>query len=109
MDNWLIICNFVISRYLLLKSGYMVYLKEDGSLDIERIRKLPIEERAKMVSSFNDNQLKYYVSKFPINESKQPIKAVVVDYTMEDEKRRGTGVDADEFFNKMRKKYLESR
>ena len=82
----------------------MVYLKEDGSLDIERIRKLPLEERAKIVSSFNDNQLKYYVSKFPINESRQPIKAVVVDYTMEDEIRRGTGVDADEFHKKIREK-----
>lgn len=87
----------------------MVLLKEDGSLDVGRIRKLPIEERAKIVSSFNDNQLKYYISKFPVNESQQPIKAVVVDYTMEDEISRGTGVDADEFFNKMRRMYLQIR
>lgn len=87
----------------------MVLLKEDGSLDVECIRKLPIEERAKIVSSFNDNQLKYYISKFPVNESQQPIKAVVVDYTMEDEISRGTGVDADEFFNKMRRMYLQIR
>ena len=106
MDNWLIICNFVISRYLLLKSDYMVYLKEDGSLDIERIRKLPIEERAKMVSSFNDNQLKYYISKFPVNESQQPIKAVPVDYDFDDIR---SGIDADEFFNKMEKMYLERK
>ena len=82
----------------------MIYLKEDGSLDVERIRKLPIEERAKIVGSFNDKQLKYYISKFPFNESQQPIKAVVVDYTMEDEIRRGTGVDADEFHKKIREK-----
>lgn len=84
----------------------MVYLKEDGSLDIERIRKLPIEERAKMVSSFNDNQLKYYISKFPVNETQQPLKAVPVDYDFNDIR---SGVDADEFFNKMKKMYLKRK
>ena len=84
----------------------MVYLKEDGSLDVERIRKLHIEERARMVSSFNDNQLKCYISKFPINESQQPIKAVPVNYDFDDTR---SGIDADEFFNKMEKMYLERK
>ena len=84
----------------------MKYLKEDGSLDVERIHQLPIEEYAKIVSSFSDSQLAYYISKLPVSESQQPIKAVFVDYTMEDEIRRGTGVDAEVFFNEMRRKYL---
>ena len=82
------------------------YLKEDGSLDIERINKLPIEEYMDVMGDLTQEQIKEYVSKLPINESQEPIRAVVVDYTMEEEIERGTAVDADDFLNKMREKYL---
>ena len=85
------------------------YLKEDGSLDVERINKLPIEEYMDVMGDLTQEQIKEYVSKLPINESQEPIRAVVVDYTMEEEIERGTAVDADDFLNKMREKYLNRR
>ena len=61
----------------------MVFLKEDGSLDIERINQLPIEEYMKMIGELTDEQYHFYVSTLPINEDHQPAKAIVVDYSME--------------------------
>ena len=80
----------------------MVFLKEDGSLDIERINQLPIEEYMKMIGELTDEQYHFYVSTLPINEDHQPAKAIVVDYSMEDEIKRGTAVDADELLKRLR-------
>lgn len=85
------------------------YLKEDGSLDIERINKLPIEEYMDVMGDLTQEQYKYYLSKTPINESQEPVRAVVVDYTLEEEIERGTAVDAEDFLNKMREMYLNRR
>ena len=75
MDNWLIICNFVISRYLLLNSDYMAYLKEDGCLDMERIQKLPYDEYMYELMHFTKEHREEYFSALPINESKSiPIR-----------------------------------
>ena len=78
----------------------MVFLKEDGSLDIERINQLPTEEYIKMIDELTDEQYHFYVSKCHPHT-----KAIVVDYSMEDEIKRGTAVDADEFLKKLRDKY----
>lgn len=75
----------------------MVYLKEDGSLDIERINKLPIEERCKVVASLTRKQMKEYLSKQPINESKNSTRSIRVNKPMEE-----WGVDAIEFLNKLK-------
>ena len=83
----------------------MVFLKEDGSLDIERINKLPIEEYMKMIGELTDEQYHFYVSTLPINEGHQLTKAIVVDYSMEDEIKRGTAVNAEVFLEKLRKKF----
>ena len=85
------------------------YLKEDGSLDVERINKLPIDEYTDVMGDLTQEQYKYYLSKTPINESQEPVRAVVVDYTLEEEIERGTGVDIEDFLNKMREKYLNRR
>ena len=79
----------------------MVFLKEDRSLDIERINKLPLEEYMDMMGDLTQEQVREYVTKLPINESKEPMKAVIVDYTLEEEIERG-GVIAEDFINKMR-------
>lgn len=81
----------------------MVFLKDDGSLDIERIDQLPIEEHMKMIGELTDEQYHLYTSTLPVNEGYQHTKAVVVDYTMEDEIKRGTGVDLEELLTKLRK------
>lgn len=75
----------------------MALLKEDGSLDIERINKLPLEEHMKEVGSFTREQFKQYVSTIPLNEGKSYPRAIMVDSPH--------GVDAEEFMNKMREKY----
>ena len=69
----------------------MALLKEDGSLDIERINKLPIEEYMEVIGELTETQYKEYLSKIPLNESKETTKAVLVNYLMEED-----GVDAEE-------------
>ena len=83
----------------------MVFLKEDGSLDIERINKLPLEEYMYMMGDLTQEQVREYVTKLPINESKEPMKAVIVDYTLEEEIERG-GVIAEDLINNLRKKRM---
>ena len=75
----------------------MAFLKEDGSLDIERINKLPIKEHMKAIGSLTREQFEQYISTIPINESKDYPRAIRVDVV--------DGVDANEFMNKMREKY----
>ena len=83
----------------------MVFLKEDRSLDIERINKLPLEEYMDMMGDLTQEQVREYVTKLPINESKEPMKAVIVDYTLEEEIERG-GVIAEDLINNLRKKRM---
>lgn len=67
----------------------MIPLKEDGSLDIDRINRLSINDYINVIENLTEQQLEYYNSTIPINESRQHTKAVFVDYTMEDEIERG--------------------
>ena len=69
----------------------MALLKEDGSLDIERINKLPIEEYMDVVGNLTEEQYEEYLSKLPINESNEPIRVIKVDRPM--------GVNADDVIN----------
>lgn len=57
----------------------MEYLKEDGSLDIERINGLPFEEFVKVADSLTKKQMEEYSSSAAVNESDEPIKKSVVD------------------------------
>ena len=74
----------------------MALLKEDGSLDIERINKLPIEEYMDVVGDLTEKQYEEYLSKLPINESNEPIRVIKVDRPM--------GVNADDVINNIRKR-----
>ena len=40
----------------------MEFLKEDGSLDVERIRKLPLEEKCRVIGRFTREQVEEYFS-----------------------------------------------
>ena len=78
----------------------MAILKEDGSLDIERINKLPIEEYMEVIGDLTKEQYEYYLSKTPINKGQQ---TKVVEFLPWDELiERGIGVDADIFLNNLR-------
>lgn len=78
----------------------MVFLKEDGSLDIERINALPLEEYMDMMGDLTQEQTREYLTKLPISESEEPMKAVVVNYPIEED-----GIDAEELLNNLREKY----
>ena len=84
------------------------YLKEDGSLDVERINKLPIDEYTDVMGDLTQEQYKYYLSKTPINESQEPVRAVVVDYTLEEELEKGC-LDLDVYLKNKRKEYEKRR
>lgn len=86
----------------------MVFLKEDGTLDIERIDQLPVEEHMKMLGEFTSKQMDYYMSTLPADGSNCP-RNIIVDYTMEDEIKRGTGIDADEYLKKWREEYINNK
>ena len=67
----------------------MAYLKEDGSLDIERINSLPLREFMEAIGDLTQEQYKDYISKLPINESMEPVRAITVDWSTEEELERG--------------------
>ena len=82
----------------------MALLKEDGSLDIERINSIPYEEYLEEMGALTQEQVKEYLSKLPINESVEPVTAMEVDYTLEDELARGA-VLADVLLKKLRDRH----
>ena len=75
----------------------MALLKEDGSLDVERINKLPLEEYMDAMGDLTQEQVKEYISKLPINESYEPMKVINVDSTFD------IGVNADDVINNIGK------
>lgn len=77
----------------------MVFLKEDGSLDIEYINKLPLEEHLRVVASLTNKKLKEYVSKNPTDELGLYPRSTYTEKPMEE-----WGVDAMEFLEKMKEK-----
>lgn len=79
----------------------MVFLKEDGCLDIDRINALPFEEYMDMMGDLTEEQIDEYMSKVPLVESHEPYTGVWVDYTLEEERKRGS-VDAREFLNNLK-------
>ena len=79
----------------------MALLKKDGSLDVERINKLPLDEYIKELELLTQEQYNDYISKLPINESQELFHVVEVDCTMEEDVKRNGLVDAEDFLNNM--------
>lgn len=75
----------------------MALLKEDGSLDIEKMNSLPLEEWMDVMGDLTQEQVEEYLSKLPINESNEPMRAINVDSTFD------VGVKADVVINNLRK------
>lgn len=82
----------------------MALFKEDGSLDIERINRLPFKEHVKEMASLSIAQIHEYFSKQPLNESKGHTRAVMVDFTLEEALAGGFMYDAIEVVNNIVKK-----
>ena len=82
----------------------MALLKEDGSLDVERLRNLPFEEYIKEYNKLDKEQIKEYWSRIPLNESQTSARGQEIDMYI-----ANNGVDAMEFLNNMRQKYEKRR
>ena len=78
----------------------MALLKEDGSLDIERIQKLPYKEYIHEISNFTKEQYEEYVSKIPINESQGTVIPIVAEDVKEYLRNNGY-VNAWDVINKL--------
>ena len=78
----------------------MALLKEDGSLDIERIQKLPYKEYLHEISNFSKEQYDEYVSKITINESQQTVYPIVVE-NVDEYLNNGGYVNAWDVINKL--------
>lgn len=77
----------------------MEFLKEDGSLDVERIDNLPLEEYEKVIGLLTEGQMDEYFAKQPEDVAKGPIRPIYVDNSMEED-----GVDAKDLLNEMKDK-----
>lgn len=78
----------------------MALLKEDGSLNVEWINNLPIEEFVDVYETLTEEQEDEYWLKTPLNESLDMETASQIDDYIDNQ-----SVDAMEFLNNMRQKY----
>jgi hypothetical protein len=85
----------------------MVFLKEDGSLDVERIDNLPLLDYYDALGDLSDLQVEEYCAKLPMNETKEYGDVTKVEFTIKEAIERDIMVDAEEFINKMRKNMLK--
>lgn len=83
----------------------MTLLKEDGSLDVERINNLPSEEYKKEMRSLTREQFEEYRKKLPLREHKDGIPIIKVGCTMEEDIERRGLIKLDDFLKEIRKKY----
>ena len=77
----------------------MEYLKEDGSLDIERIKSLPVKEYMDAMANLTQEQVKEYVSTLPVEktyERKPPIKVDKVKGVTPEELWKKLGISDDQ-------------
>ena len=66
---------------------------------------LPLEEWMDEMGDLTQEQVEEYLSKLPINESNEHVRAIEVDYTLEEELKRCNMVDIEDFLNNQRIKY----
>ena len=82
----------------------MIPLNEDGSLNIEFIRKLPHSDRGEIISRMNENQFKYYFDETwkSLLDNPKPIRAIPA---VDDDLDLGWGIDAFKFLDQLNKRY----
>ena len=83
----------------------MALLKEDGSLDVERINNLPREEYKKEMRSLTREQFEEYRKKTPLREHKGDVPIIKVGCTLEEDIERRGLVKLDDYLKDIRKKY----
>lgn len=83
----------------------MVPLKEDGSLDIELIKKLPLDDYLEALGSLTYPQLQEYMSKLPEDRTGEPMIAHKVDFDFDDPR---SGGDSFKFLDQLKRR-IEKR
>lgn len=68
----------------------MQYLKEDGSLDVERLANLPLKEFINAVEELSQEQWNEFIAKCELYAVTGPVDSIVVDSSIAED-----GVDAD--------------
>jgi hypothetical protein len=86
----------------------MAFIKEDGSLDMERYESLAPDEWMDAMGKLTQEQVREYLSGMPKSESDGPVQPIVVDYTLEVELERGA-VLADGLLRKLRGKCSKNK
>ena len=76
----------------------MEYLKEDGSLDAERLANLPLKEFINAVEELSQEQWNEFIAKCELYAVTGPVEPIVVDSSIAED-----GVDADVVLDNLRK------
>lgn len=79
----------------------MIFLKEDGSLDVEQMLSLPLEEFIDVVGDMSQDQWDEFITKSEPYMTEGPIVPIVDDRPIEE-----IGIDADELLNNLRGEFL---
>lgn len=83
----------------------MAYLKEDGSLDIERINNLPFEDFLDELRRMTHHQRMEYEHILTINEGDTTIKIRKSNLSCNDALKKGIIVDAKDYLKKMQERH----
>lgn len=79
-----------------------MFIAENGEPNAARINKLPLVEYMRVIGIMTDSQFNEYLSKSPVNESQDPVRAIKVNFPIEN-----IGTDADLVISELRRKYLK--
>ena len=83
----------------------MSLLKEDGSLDIERINKLPTNEWMNLMGELTEKQFEEYKKKSPLNEGVNSVMTHNVNCTMEEDMKIAGFIRVSDILNNIKKQY----
>ena len=83
-------------------------MKAEREKQREKMLAMREDKNAQMKKILTEEQYKEYLSNLPVNESKEPVRAIVVDYTLEEELERGS-VLAEDLINNLRKNEKTSK
>lgn len=83
----------------------MELLKEDGSLDVDKINELPRIEWLNLMGELTDEQFEEYKQKCPLNEGVNSIRIDKVNCTMEEDMQAAGFIRTTDMLNNLRKKY----
>lgn len=89
----------------------MALLKEDGSLDIERINTLPLDEYKKEIFSLSSEQYHEFMSngcRGIIKKNQKPVQPILVKRSLQEELESGNVFRIEDVINNIQKNLLQN-